>query len=245
MINPSDILLVQEFLYRGLLSTPRFENFNVVLEREFLADSSVEITTLWSNPRNGRSGIGLLVEMPKLQAPKPNSIQRTLLCSIGIVEERNLNLLADTGTGVSAEELGERVLDFMFAWMMGLTSGLSPEASALVPAPDLISGEGLVTYRASVALRRNHLPVGRADKPTFSNDAGTVTLTNGSNTPTATIFYTLEDSETRLENIYPGSANPLAIEYSAPFTVSSGQIVRWCAYTTTLDPSHIGYELIA
>jgi hypothetical protein len=55
---------------------------------------------------------------------------------------------------------------------------------------------------------------------TIAVDDGEATLTCA--TSGATIFYTLDGT-------YPGSGNSAAVEYSAPFAVSSGQRIRTSA----------------
>lgn len=231
----SDILRVQEFLFNGLLSCDLFSQFNVVLEREFLAQNDLEFNSIWQAPRkhHGPVGIGLYVEMPKLEIPKPNSLQRNLVVSVGVIEERNMNMTAGAGTGVSAEELAELALDLMFGWMLGLSSALTPEVGAVRPAPDLIKGEGLVVYRASVSLRREHRPRTRCDVPTIvEGPVGTFALVNGANTPDAAIYYTLDGQ-------FPGVSSATAKLYSGPLQLAVGTKILYAAWRAGFLPSHI------
>ena len=237
----SDILRLQEFLFNGLLSCPLFDRFNVVLEREFLAQNEMEFNSIWQAPRkaNGPVGIGLYVEMPKLEIPKPNSLQRNLVASIGVIEERNMNMTAGAGSCVSSEELAELALDFMFGWMLGLSSALTPEVGAVRPAPDLIKGEGLVVYRASVSLRREHRPHARCDMPGIVEaPAGTFTLVNGATTPGAAIYYTTDGS-------FPGVSNAQAMLYAEPIQVAPGTKLLFAAWQARFLPSHINAQLIS
>ena len=229
-----DILQLQEFIFNGLLSCDLFAAYNVVLERQFLMQQDIEFSGIWQTPRIGKSvsGIGLYVEMPKLEIPKPNSLQRNLLASIVVIEERNVNMTAGVGTLTSAEELGEMALDFMFGWLMGLSSGLTPDNAALRPAPDVIQGDGLVVYRASVSLRREHHAVARCDRPVITEaPVGTYSLANGANTPSATIYYTLDGT-------FPGKSNPAASVYGAPLPLTNKTLMA-AAWRADLLPSHV------
>jgi hypothetical protein len=244
----SDILILQEYLFNGLLSCALFDRFNVVLEREFLMQNEVEFNAIWQAPRAGQSvsGIGLYVEMPKLELPKPNSLQRNLVASIGVIEERNINMTEEVGTQVSAEELAELALDFMFGWVLGFSSALTPESGGVAPAPDLALGdtEGLVKYRARVSLRREHRATARCDTPTLTdNGDGTYGLVNGSNTPDAEIFYTVGDAAAG-ENDFPGRANKNAVKYAAPVALSAGQKITWAAWRVDRLPSHVSTRSI-
>ena len=237
----SDILRLQEYLFNGLLSCDLFAAFNVVLERQFLAQSEIEFSAIWQTPRVGRteSGIGLYVEMPKLEVPKPNSLQRNLVASIVTIEERNINMAAGVGSQVSAEELSELALDFMFGWVLGFSSGLTPEAGAIRPAPDVIQGDGLVTLRSSVNLRREHRATGRCDVPVIGDlGNGSYSLTNGTNTPAADIYFTTDLS-------FPGKSNAAAVRYLGPVVLVPGSTVTYAAWQADRLPSHVWTKVIS
>lgn len=246
----SDILTVENYLFNGLLSCDLFAEFNVVQERKFLAQSEVEFDAIWQQPRPALNGLpagrlvgaGLYVEMPKLHIPKPNSLQRNLLVSVAAIEERNINMTATTGTGASAEELAEMALDFMFGWVLSLSSGLTPEDGAVTPANDLIEGDGLVCYRATVSLRRERKPQTRCDKPTLADaGGGNYTLTNGAGTPDADIYYTTGNAYDGAEGLsFPGKANGAAVKYAGPIALTAGQAINWAAWRADLLPSHLG-----
>lgn len=235
----SDIVQLQDYLYRGLRSCALFDSFNVVEEREWLAESTVAVESLWNTPRvaDGVVGAGLLVKMPRLTVPKPNSLQRNLAVSIIAIENRNLNMMKG-GTGVACEDLAELALDFMFGWVMGFSSALSPEAGGVAPAPDELSGPGLVCYRAELSLRREHRPVARCDTPKLSQqEYGPWVLTNGANTPDASIYYTLDGS-------MPGKDNSQAVRYAQPLALPVETTITFAAWRDDLLPSHVSSQLI-
>lgn len=238
----SDITLLQDYLFYGLLSCDLFARFNISQEKQHLMQSEIEFSAIWQVPRDKKpenpSGIGLYVEMPSLRIPKPNGLQRDIVASIGIIEERNINMTSGVGTGVSAEELGEMALDFMYDWCLGFTSALTPEAPALAPAKDLVQGDGLITYRASVSMRREHHATNRCDTPTITEaPAGTFSLANGAATPDADIYFTTDQS-------FPGKAVATATKYVAPIPLAAGTILTYAAWKPAFRPSHVSAKLI-
>lgn len=236
----SDILQLQNYLFLGLRSCALFDAFNVIQEREWLMSSEINFNALWQAPRAARGlvGAGLLVEMPKLDITKPNSLQRNLVVSIGVIEERNLNMTAGVGSLVSSEEIAEMALDFMFGWVVQRSSALTPESGTVRPAPDLIKGDGLVTYRAAVSLRREHHAVARCDTPVLSEpSAGTFALANGALTPDAAIYYTTDES-------FPGRANSAAVLYAGPVALAVGTVLTFAAWRGDRLPSHLTARVV-
>lgn len=227
----SDIREIQEALYHGLRSCALFDRFNVVLERELLANSEMEVNAIWQTPRDGQTetGIGLLVEMPRLEIPRPNSLQRQLVVGVGVIEERNLNMAAGVGTGVSAEELAELVLDFMHGWMPMGSSALVPESAGIEPARDLVDADGVISLRTKLTLRRERWPMERCGIPAIGVADGVVTLT--ASDAADVVYYTMNGG-------LPGKSNPLACLYMGPFTPAPGQL-NYCAWNAAKLPSHV------
>jgi len=252
----TDILQVQEVLFAGAKSCALFDAFNMTQERQFLMESEIEFSAIWQSPRlilsdasdpssalmadpNGKVGAGYYFEMPRLEIKHPNGLQRNLIVSVASIEERNLNF-APGGTMTSTEEMAELMLDFMFGWCMGLSSALTPETGAVLPAYDLVGGKdsGLMSYRATVSLRRERRFRARCDVPVLAEpNAGTFTLTNGSNTPDADIYYMTAGDVGDLR--LPGKSNSDAVKYSGPVSLDSGTVVNWAAWRADKLPSHI------
>lgn len=249
----TDILRTQYAIYHGLLSCDLFDNINIVLERDFLSQGVVDYAAIWQTPRNGCSGAGLLVEVPTLELPKPNSLQRNLIFSVVALEERNINLIASTtvssgsedvtvqGTGKTAEEWGELALDFLYGWLLGNTGGLTPETKALERAKDFVDIMGM---RASVSMRQEHHAIPRVAQPTVSSSSLTVTL--ACTTPGAAIWYTTDGFS------FPGPGNngslpgtQAAVQYTTPFTVPTGTVVQACAFLDGSMPSHVSAATIS
>ena len=52
---------LQEGLYLAFLACDLFAPLNIVLERKFRVDKTIEVDAIWQTPRGGKSGAGLLV----------------------------------------------------------------------------------------------------------------------------------------------------------------------------------------
>ena len=72
----------------------------------------------------------------------------------------------------------------------------------------------------------------RTVAPAAAAAAQTVTLTDQQPGGGSTVYYTTDGS-------FPGSGNANAIQYTTPFTVTSGTIVRTAAYNGTLQGSMV------
>lgn len=236
-------LQLQDFLYQGMLSCDFFDVFNITQERRFLLDKDLKWNAVWQAPRtdaNGnptsKVGAGYYVEMPKLTVPKPNSRQRFLTCSVVSIEERNMNTTEGIGTMVPAEDMAELVLDFMFGWVLKLSSALIPESSSIVPAHDIEVDEvGLVAYRTEMTVRVERAPIQRCSTVAISSSGdGLWVLQNGAASPQATIFYTLDGS-------FPGRSNPVAQPYQQPFP-AAGVVILAAAWQPNLLPSHLSQQ---
>ena len=231
---------LQEGLYLAFLACDLFAPLNIVLERKFRVDKTIEVDAIWQTPRGGKSGAGLLVEMPKLNVPHPNSQVNTLLGSVVLFEERNLNFTPSVGTMVSAEQWAQLATEFMRGWIIGQSGGLVVEANAIMPADDWIGGDGgVIALRASINQRVSRTIQARCSVPAFDLQGTTVTLTSAE----PTIYYTLDGS-------FPGNPDDTAELggtsqiYTVPFEVTAGQVVNWMASAPGKFPSHVGTQLI-
>ena len=101
----NDIVAIQYAIFRGLQSCALFDDYNIVLGREFLVASAVAQDAIWLTAgKTGKSGLGLIVQIPALLMPKPNSLQREREFSVGIYEERNANFAPPANPVVSGAE---------------------------------------------------------------------------------------------------------------------------------------------
>ena len=202
-----------------LLSTPALDNVNVKQFRKMQIASEIDMKLVYLTPRKGRSGAGLLVEMPEFSVINPNveGPMATLELSVLCIEVPTINLNAQSGTMIQAEDLAQHVLDTLHLLViegMGQLQGVG-----ITPATEF---RGAVAYRARVRLMNPRGQTVRSGYVTasFANDACTLTATADE------IFYTLDGS-------FPAkTGNPKSQLYSEPFSVESGDVVRTASYST-------------
>lgn len=225
----TDYVQLQEDLYHLLLSAGTLADINVVQHRRLRLAAELEISTLWQMPRNGKAGCGVLVNMPEVQVGHANlpGPEFVTTISFSVVEEPNLNF-APGGTQLSAEEVAQRVAELLHGYAGGNWGGALFAKGAVV-TPDTDFPEGLLAYKVTLNLRLVRTQTARVATPTVSIDGENLT-TLACATAGAAIYYTLDGS-------FPGSGNPAATLYSAPFTPEVGQELRWAAYLSGLLPS--------
>lgn len=230
-----DVVAIQQALFHGLRSCSLFDPFNVVLGRQFLVQSEVQMDAVWMTPRNGTVGLGLIVQIPALVFPKPNSLQRQREFSVGIYEERNINFTDGVGTLTAAEDVGDMLVDFLWNWRLWRSSGLVPDTRALIPDTRF---PGIMGMMAKVTLRQERAQPARAAMPLITVDGSnvvTITVTDGSQ-----IYYTTDGFS------FPGPSNEgklpgeeAAILYSAPFQADSGDIIMAVSFADGSLPSQL------
>ena len=245
----SDVRLIdqmewlQEALYYGMLSCDLFNPLNIVLERTFVASQEIQLDAIWTTVRNGTSGAGCLIEMPKLSVERPNSQVNQIIGSVVIFEERNVNLTPGTGTGITAESWAQMAVEFMRGWIIGQAGGLVVEPNAIVKAEDWINADaGIIALRGSVSQRASRPNYTRCGTPVFAMDGSyNVTLTNVAANPTADILFTVDGS-------FPARPEALSTTtaqlYNGSFVAVPGQIIQYIALSPGLLPSHIGAQTI-
>lgn len=222
---------LQDDLYAAALEITALQGVNIVQFRKLRLQSEINLAALWETPRNGTSGAGILVEMPTIEVPRPNlpGPEHELKITFAVVEEPNMNLTPTVGTGLSAEEICERLLDTFHGYQIEGIGSLYADARAIEPANDF---PNVVAYRVAFKLRSPRNQTQRVQLPSVSSaNNGQVTLANV--TDGATIYYTTDGS-------FPGPSNPTALQYSGTFDASSVQTVRWAAYLDGCDNSNVG-----
>jgi hypothetical protein len=221
---------LQYDLEQMLLSADALTNTNVVAYRKLRLQSEIDWSSIWTNPRNGRAGCGVLVEMPAFEVQSPN-VQGPigdLVLSCAVIEEPNLNYEPTGGTLLSAEQVCQIILDQAHQWAVVGSGVLYADVRAIADAPEF---QGLLAYRVRLKLKQSRVQTQRVALPTVSESALTVTLACA--TPGAAIYYTQDGS-------FPGPSNPGATQYQAPFQ-QTGQTLRYCAFCLGFVQSAVGY----
>lgn len=226
----TDLVQLQEDCTYLLLAAEQLVKVNVVQYRKLRLASVINLDSLWQSPRTGRteSGIGVLVEMPRVDVTSNNvsGPPLDLVIPFVVIEEPNINLTPDVGTLLSAEEVCQRLIDVLHLQCFGAAGTLQStgfKEAAEFPA-------GLVAYRNEFKLKLARTQTPRCATPQVAVAAGLATLTTA--TAGAAIYYTTDGS-------LPGSATTGALRYTVPFAVTSGQTLRFAAWATGYNPSEI------
>lgn len=225
----TDWVTLQDDLTNVLLSTDFLANINIVQLRKLRLQNEINQAVIYTRTRNGRSGCGVLVEMPTCECKRPNVTGPVLdlVCPFLIAEQPAINMNVKTGTLLSAEEVAQRVLEVTHLWQNEGMGGLVSSPKPIEPVEYIA---GVVAYRVRLQLLNPRAQTARVLNVTSSVTDLEVTLACA--TTGAEIYWTPDES-------FPGMSNPGATKYSAPFTVASGTIVRAAAYATDYLPSNV------
>jgi hypothetical protein len=236
----NDQIAIQYALYRGMQSCALFQDLNPVLGREYLAQRVAQ-DAVWQTPApSGKVGAGAIIQIPTLLFPKPNSLQRERIYSIGIYEEPNRNFTPAAGgfaggTMRAADDWADVVLDFMWNWRLWRAGGLVPETRAVVP-DDQFAEAGIIGMRAVCVLRQERQQPARCATPQIAVsplDVVTLTVADGSD-----IWYTLDGFSSpspATTGSLPGET--AAAKYAAPFQAQPGTIIMCAAWPNANTPN--------
>ena len=222
----SIIELDQTDIQARLQNDPYFAGLiPVLLQRVGITEDDIQVAL--QTMQAGFSAVGsvVIVLMPDISTDTPNAPgpRYWVRYALQVIDWPIVRRQSPGGTGVSAEEIADRVREIM--------QYFSPRNQAF--AFDTVTPVPMTEGRVSYVVRFKRIG---ADQPppqcaavTFSPNAGPgpVTLTLTASQPAgATIWYTTDGS-------YPGStqAAPVgtALQYTAPFSVPSGTLIRAAA----------------
>lgn len=242
-----DLIQVQADVFGLLMSSPELANVNIVLERKFIVDQTVEMDAVWQTPRNGKSGCGVLVEEPDISTRDSNVSGPPQVVDLSFVcfQNGDAAFTPGYGSGLFAAEVEQHVLDALHLQSFGRLGTIQAEGKHSSPARDYpgINARRLTLKVKPLATRQTPRTAG----PQASVDAGVCTLTTA--TAGADIWFTTDgtfpaDSRTALDPISNEAVNAASSLYLAPFAVSSGQIIRAAAYKTGFNPGEVLYYTV-
>lgn len=170
-------------------------------------------------------GKGVLVTIaPPIKAPLSNAGPHLGLAFVAIVQENEeINTTGKDADAIADELL--RVINDHVVQGFGAFYADNGE-SAIEPTLDFLP---IISRVVKFKNSQQFEPPSRNALPTISEISGTVTLT----VTEGTCYYTTDDS-------CPAPTNTGATLYAGAFTVTSGTVVRWAAYSTTKEPSAFG-----
>ncbi len=216
--------------YNALDSVNIVTRFQLLQNESKLPDKTLALEVLaYITPRNGRKGMGIIIEPPEFQVNAPNlpGPEGFIVVPILVISEKMLNETLATGCNLPADQCCQMIMDALHWQQFEGFGQLFCDTQAMVRAQDF---DPLDAWRLRFKLR---MPRGQTEKvaqPTITEDAGTITL--ACTTADAQIYYTLDES-------YPGRSNSGAIVYEAPFIAEAGDIINVAAYKDGLTPSHM------
>jgi hypothetical protein len=249
----NDFVELQQDLTQGLLAEPGLRSINVVQYRKLRLQSEIDWSAIYTTPRNGRAGCGILVEMPAFEVLHPNvsGPVGNLVLSCVALEEPNLNFAQATGTQMSAEAVSRFILDSSHQWEIGgagVMSAVREAIRGLWRTEDLraVAGqgtlrdaiwdaqrfEGLVAYRVKLQMQAAATPVARVSQTAAQALPSGVSLSCA--TEGAELYYTWDRS-------FPGPGNPRAIKYLGPFQ-PAGSVLRHAAYKPGMFRSSVSQQ---
>ena len=224
-VPPLSILELDQLdIYARVQNDPYFvAGVPALLELKGITERDISQALETVNQSNGKVGSVVVVLMPTLvpddrDAPGP---RYTAVYQLQVIDYPLYRRQATGGTQCSADEIADRLRQILHRFTMGrgqtiVFAGMRREPIA----------EGKVSYLLSFRRVGNDQPPASVASVGISpqtSGAQTVTLTCA--TPGASIWYTTDGS-------YPGSnptACPTAVQYSGPFLVSAGQLLRTAA----------------
>jgi len=250
-MRTTDLARIQEDFTQGLLSEPALRRINIVQYRKLRLQSEIDWSGIYTKPREGRAGCGVVVEMPALEVLHPGAPGPVgnLVLSCVVAEEPNLNMEPETGTGLSAEAVAQLILESSHQWEIGGVGvmsavreairglwrtedlhGLVGQGSLREAVWDAQRFRGLVAYRVKLQMQAAGAAIPRAQPPVAREDGGEVTLSCA--TEGAEIYYAIDAG-------FPGPANAQAVKYQGPFQMT-GRVLRYAAYQPGWWRSNVG-----
>jgi len=246
-----DLAAVQADWARALASEPALGRITVISYRKLRLGSEVDWAAVYTTPRQGRSGCGVIVEMPVFEVPQPGAPGPVgnLTLSCVVVEEPDLNLDPAAGTGLSAEAVAQFILASSHQWEiagLGVMSavreairglwrtedprGVVGQGSLREVVWDAQRYQGLVAYRVKLQMLAAGVPLARVAPVTAVFAGGLLTLACA--TPGAVTWWAAGEA-------FPGAGDERAAVYQGPFAPGTGR-VRFAAYLEGWGRSAVG-----
>lgn len=247
MIN---LLQIQKDIYGLLMSAPQLATVNIALEQKFILQSELQKDSIWQVNRNGKSGDGILIEVPEIESGGNNVSGPPQIVALGFVSFQNGDaaLTPETGGGLYAEEVEQFILDALHLQSFGKFGTIQVDGKFSAPARDypMINARRLTLKIKPLATKQTPRTAPVNISVDGNNNATLACATSG-----AKIVYTLDgsfpsDPAVAIDplSVTPGSPNGVPINpasqvYSSPFFLATSQIVRAAAYAQGCNPGEI------
>lgn len=228
----TDLVQLQNDLLMVMLSDPLLASINVVQLRKLRLQNEIDAAVIYTRTRNGRSGCGILVEMPTADCKNPNVSGPVLdlICTFLVAEQPAINMNPKTGTLSSAEDIVQVVLRIMHQWPI---DGAGSFYAAPKPFEPVETLPGVIAYRVRFRLVVPQEAVPRVTCPTSSIADGLMTLACADGA--AELRFTTDLTFPGRE----GGGNAGAQLYTEPFEVTSGDVIRFAAWRDGYNVSQV------
>lgn len=237
-----DLEKIQQDCLGLLMSSKNLASVNIVLEKKFIVQSQIELDAIWVTVRNGKSGCGVLIEVPEIESENGNMSGPPQVVALTFVSFQNGDAaFTDEGSGLFAEQVEQFVLDALHLQSFGAFGTVQADKGNLSsPARDY---PGINARRLTLKIKP------RASAQTPRTSALQLAINNGLATLTcatagAKIVYTLDgsfpsDPAVAVDPLAAAPINAASQIYAAPFAVASGQNIRAAAYADGFNPGEI------
>jgi Chitobiase/beta-hexosaminidase C-terminal domain len=241
MIN---LLQIQKDVFGLLMSAPQLATVSIALEQKFILQAELQADSVWQIIRNGKSGNGVLIEIPEIESTANNvsGPPQTVILKFVSFQNGDAALVPNSGSGLFAEEVEQFILDALHLQSFGKFGTIQVDGKFSSPARDYpgVNARRLTLKIKPLASRQTPrtAPVNCALQPDG------VTMVLNCTTPGATIVYTLDGSfpSNPAVAIDPLSNQPVNAQskvYAAPFQLPPGATLRAAAYAPGMNPGEI------
>ena len=232
MSSLTDFKQLQRDAAFAFSSDSRLQTVNIVTREQLLADATrLPDATLaaevlaYITPRNGKKGVGVIVEKPRFEVPNPEAPgpQGEIVIESLVIEDQLENLDPNEGTGIAADMVAQILLEIAHGWNLNFQSDFVADRNAMAEAKEW---QPLRAYKVQHRMILSRAQTTRVTTPTLTNNASMLTLTNDPNFAAAAIYYTVNGDSPAPDNVANG-----ATLYAGPFQAPPGTYVfRWAAF---------------
>ena len=201
-------------------------------QRKMIVQNEVDESQLVVTTTNGKNGCGCLVQMPKFENERPNvpGPLGYMELTVTAMESPELNMNGATGTRRSAEEVAARVLQLLQLYCVATIGTFFGGSLNSSEAP-----EGCIAYDVKMRMAYGHDVLAKTPTPAITGTHTAVTITASS----GTAYYTTDGES------FPGPDQVNSFEYSVPFAVAVGTVIRAAAYASGYTGSNVAESTIS
>lgn len=210
----------------ALASVPALAPAHHIKQDEQDLESRVRTKIGTANPKSGKAGLVLLCLFPEIAEPEPNLPGPMVAVRLEIQTiEHVITNRGASGTGLRSSEAALAALKFLHQYHLGdaiIVARQNP-VRAIADVAD-----GFVSHAVTLFCKYQLNPESKVAEVEATID-GASDLTLTTSTSGAIIYYTTDGT-------YPDTS---ANQYSAPFAVTPGQVIRAAAHKSDLNPSDV------